>query len=138
MHLFRVAIALALMSTPASVFAQEQTEPTANPQTPILNSAVAAVHTLINEERARPLKTQKTERDTLANGVLIGAVIGGAAMGVFATVLCNALHEEGNPPCWRGVLAISAVGAGIGAAAGAGIDAALYRRRPLFSVKTRF
>src|SRR5687767_15037982 len=135
MHLIRLAITVALLSLPASAFAQVQA-PAPDPETPMLNAAVAAVRTVvIDEERARLFQPQSTERDSLANGVLIGAIIGGAAMGVFATVLCNALHEEGNPPCWRGVLTISAVGAGIGAAAGAGIDAALSRQRPLFSVK---
>ena len=137
MHLIQLAITLALISVPVSAFAQVKGS-VPDPETPIMNAAVAAVHNIVrgDEERARLLQTQ--DRDTLANGVLIGAIIGGAAMGVFATILCNALHEEGNPPCWRGVLAISAVGAGIGAAAGAGIDAALYRQRPLFSVKMRF
>jgi hypothetical protein len=61
--------------------------------------------------------------DSVKNGAVIGAVLGGLALGGFATLLCNALHEEGNPPCWKGVLTIGALGAGIGAAAGAGIDA---------------
>lgn len=138
MHLIRLAITLALISVPASTFGQVQaTAP--DPETPLLNAAVTAVRTIASdEERARLFQTQRAERDTLANGVLIGAILGAAAMGVFATVLCSALHEEGNPPCWRGVLAISAVGAGIGAAAGAGIDAMLYRQRPILSVKMRF
>jgi hypothetical protein len=62
-------------------------------------------------------------RDSLANGAVIGAVVGGVTLGVIGGVICNLLHEEGNPPCWRGTLAIGAVGAGIGAAAGVGIDA---------------
>ena len=62
-------------------------------------------------------------RDSLANGAVIGAVVGGATLGVIGGVICTLLHEEGNPPCWRGTLAIGAIGAGIGAAAGVGIDA---------------
>jgi MFS family permease len=62
-------------------------------------------------------------RDSLLNGAAIGAVAGGVALGVVGGVICTVLHEEGNPPCWRGTLAIGAIGAGIGAAAGAGIDA---------------
>ena len=62
-------------------------------------------------------------RDSLVNGAVIGAVTGGVALGVIGGVICTLLHEEGNPPCWRGTLAIGAVGAGIGAAAGVGIDA---------------
>jgi hypothetical protein len=65
--------------------------------------------------------------DSVRNGAVIGAVLGGLALGGFAGFLCNALHEEGNPPCWKGVLTIAAVGAGIGAAAGAGIDALMSR-----------
>jgi hypothetical protein len=69
--------------------------------------------------------------DSLKNGIIIGAVIGGAAMGVFVTALCNALHEPGDPPCWQSTLTAGALGAGIGAAAGAGIDALAARQTPL-------
>jgi hypothetical protein len=70
-------------------------------------------------------------RDSVKNGAIIGAVIGGAGMGIFTTYLCNALQEPGDPSCWRGVLTISALFAGIGAAAGAGIDALIARQTPL-------
>ena len=62
-------------------------------------------------------------RDSLVNGAVIGAVVGGVTLGVIGGVICTLLHEEGNPPCWRGTLAVGAIGAGIGAAAGVGIDA---------------
>jgi hypothetical protein len=69
--------------------------------------------------------------DSLKNGIIIGAVIGGAAMGIFVTALCNALHEPGDPPCWQSTLTAGALGAGIGAAAGAGVDALVARQTPL-------
>ena len=72
---------------------------------------------------------QSSSRDSIKNGAIIGAVIGGIAMGAFTTYLCHALKEEGDPSCWRGVLTISALGAGAGAAAGAGLDA-LFARTP--------
>src|SRR5687768_7583346 len=34
--------------------------------------------------------------DSVRNGAVLGAVLGGIALGGFATFLCNALHEEGN------------------------------------------
>lgn len=69
-------------------------------------------------------------RDSLRNGTLIGAIIGGATLAVMTTYLCVNVGEEGDPPCWQGVLVVSAVGAGIGAAAGAGIDAMLSQSSP--------
>lgn len=62
-------------------------------------------------------------RDSVKDGLIIGAVAGGVAAGLFGTVLCHALKEPGDPSCVPGVLTIGALGAGIGAAAGAGIDA---------------
>lgn len=64
-----------------------------------------------------------TGHDSLKNGTITGAVIGGLATAVFVGTLCKALQEPSDPSCWPGVLRISALGAGIGAAAGAGIDA---------------
>jgi hypothetical protein len=59
--------------------------------------------------------------------MVLGAVVGGAALGGFGAFICNVLKEPGDPSCWGGVLAIGAIGAGIGAGAGAGIDALLAR-----------
>ena len=61
--------------------------------------------------------------DSLKNGALIGAVIGGVALGGFVSWLCNMLQEPSDPSCLGGSLLYAGVGAGIGAAAGAGIDA---------------
>ena len=78
------------------------------------------------------------QRDSVKNGAIIGAVIGGAGMAIFTTYLCNALKEPGDPSCWRGVLTISALFAGIGAAAGAGVDALVARQTPLPLIRVRF
>jgi hypothetical protein len=40
----------------------------------------------------------------------------------FAVCLCEAVGAEGDPPYWRGTLAVRAIGAGVGAAANVGID----------------
>jgi hypothetical protein len=77
-------------------------------------------------------------RDSVKNGVITGAVIGGVAAALFGIYICNAVGEEGDPPCWRGVLAIGAIGAGVGAAAGAAIDAARSQAAPVLIFKRRF
>src|SRR5687768_17545001 len=61
--------------------------------------------------------------DSVKNGALIGAVIGGIAFGGFVSWLCNMLQEPSDPSCVGPSLLYTGVGAGIGAAAGAGIDA---------------
>jgi hypothetical protein len=76
---------------------------------------------------ATTVQNQQPRRDSLKNGAIIGAVVGALALALPGGFICHALHEEGNPPCWRGTLMVGAIGAGIGAAAGAGIDAALSR-----------
>jgi hypothetical protein len=68
-------------------------------------------------------------RDSLKNGAIIGAVIGGVVMGAGGSWVCHMLREPGDPPCWKSVLPVAAIFAGIGAAAGAGIDA-LAARQP--------
>jgi hypothetical protein len=77
-------------------------------------------------------------RDSLKNGAVIGAVLGGLGAALFGTYLCHAVGEEGDPPCWRGILVIGALGAGAGAAAGAGVDAMLFRSGPRLVVRVRF
>ena len=76
-----------------------------------------------------PAPAMQSSRDSLKNGAIIGAVIGGVAMGAAGTWVCSMLREPGDPPCWKSVLPVAAIFAGIGAAAGAGIDA-LASRRP--------
>jgi hypothetical protein len=110
--LFAVLAVLSLLAAPAAA----QTPPADAPRTGILREAIAAAG-------AAQAPAASPRRDSVLNGAVIGAVAGGAALAVIGGVICNLLHEEGNPPCWRGTLAVGAVGAGIGAAAGAGIDA---------------
>jgi NhaP-type Na+/H+ or K+/H+ antiporter len=93
---------------------------------------------LLDESRLTTAAAARQSRDSVANGALIGAVIGGVALGLFGGIVCTALREEGNPPCWRGVLVIGAIGAGIGAAAGAGIDALRSPTQPAVRVRLRF
>jgi hypothetical protein len=78
---------------------------------------------------AHPPVMQSSSRDSLMNGTLIGGAIGAVAMGAFAGWLCHMLQEPGEPTCWRSVPIGGLYGAGIGAAAGAGIDA-LFVRQP--------
>jgi hypothetical protein len=68
------------------------------------------------------------KRDSLKNGAIIGAVVGGIAAAAFGSYICVMLAEEGDPPCLPDVLRIAAFGAGIGAAAGVGVDAMISPR----------
>jgi hypothetical protein len=79
----------------------------------------------------------REDRDSLKNGALIGAIIGGIAMGGFVGWLCNALQEPGNPSCLGGTLIWTGIGAGAGAAAGAGIDALFMRSAQVPAVQSR-
>ena len=70
----------------------------------------------------------RDHRDSILNGTLIGAAIGGAVMGGFVTFLCNALQEPSDPSCLGSALMATGIGAGAGAAAGAGVDAMLTKQ----------
>jgi hypothetical protein len=62
------------------------------------------------------------QRDSLKNGALVGAVVGALAMGTGVGLLCKALQEPTDPSCW-GSVGVALYGAGIGVAAGVGLDA---------------
>ena len=64
----------------------------------------------------------------MKNGALIGAIIGGIALGGFVGWLCNMLQEPSDPSCLPASLLYTGVGVGIGAAAGAGVDALFVRQ----------
>ena len=68
-------------------------------------------------------------RDSLLNGTLIGALIGG---GISAWIGVT-LDRDCNGPCgnWGAITRFTAVGAGVGALAGMGIDALLRSRREI-------
>ena len=74
--------------------------------------------------RAQPMP-RGSSRDTLKNGVLIGAVAGAVALGAFGAFFCN-LYQEGQS-CWPDTLRLAAIGAAIGTGAGLAVDAALIR-----------
>ena len=109
--------------TSCVILASTASAQTVAPERPITVAAHAAVAKL-----AQAPPTVNSGRDSIKDGTIIGAVAGGVAMGLFGGLLCNALQEPGDPACWRGVLVIGAMGAGIGAAAGAGIDALISER----------
>ena len=76
-----------------------------------------------------PLSSLTAPRgDSLKNGALVGAIVVGASAFTFGMWLCNNISEEGDPPCWKGSAVLGAAGAGVGALARAGIDAAFTRR----------
>lgn len=93
----------------------------------------------ITEPLTRTAQPGNGSRDSLTNGVVIGAVIGAVTAGVFGAVVCNALKEPGDPSCATGVLRIAAFGAAIGAGGGLAVDAALSRQSGVrVAVRVRF
>jgi hypothetical protein len=119
MRLCCIVVLIAASATP--VLGQETRAGAPPPKLIISDRAIAMA--LADHPPAPAMQS----RDSLKNGAIIGAVIGGVAMGAFGAALCHALKEPGDPSCWRGVLTIGALGAGIGAAGGAGIDALISR-----------
>ena len=114
MRICAYLVALTVVASPIPVAAQQN---------------VAGAPKLIISERAiadalaaeQPVMRER--RDSITNGALIGAVIGGIALGGFVSWICNQLQEPSDPSCVGPSLLYAGVGAGIGAAAGAGIDA---------------
>ena len=108
-----VVVAFCLVLSPIGVSAQH----TSN-KTRLIISERAVAAALAAEQPA-----MGERRDSVKNGALIGAVIGGIALGGFVGWLCNMLQEPSDPSCLYPSLLYTGVGAGVGAAAGAGIDA---------------
>jgi hypothetical protein len=123
-----ICTATLIVSFASPAFAQERHAGEPPPRLIISERAVA-----MGIAATPPATIQQSSRDSLKNGTIIGAVIGGVAMGTFFTYLCHALKEEGDPPCWKGVLTTTALGAGAGAAAGAGLDALFARQHSAWS-----
>ena len=68
--------------------------------------------------------------DSLRNGAITGAVIGGVALGGFVGYLCYMLDEtEGHGDCVKAALLWGGIGAAGGAALGVGVDALFDRPR---------
>ena len=109
-----------LAFSPIAASAQHNSSTPAPPRLIISEEAVT-------DALAAEQPSMREDRDSLKNGALIGAIIGGIAMGGFVGWLCNALQEPSDPSCLPPALLYTGVGAGIGAAAGLGIDALFMR-----------
>ena len=83
-------------------------------------------------------KQRTVSGDSLRNGAIIGTVIGAAAFGAFAAVLCNAYQQEGDPSCLPDTLRFGAIGGAIGGGAGLVIDAARNQRGVTVRFAVRF
>jgi hypothetical protein len=109
-----------LVFSPLAASAQHHSATVAPPRLIISEEAVA-------DALAAEQPSMREDRDSLKNGALLGAIIGGLALGGFVGWLCNMLQEPSDPSCVPPSLLYTGVGAGIGAAAGAGIDALFLR-----------
>jgi hypothetical protein len=105
--------------------ATAQTEPRPFQPAKLVISERAIAMALDRHPPAPPMQS----RDSIKNGAIIGAVIGAVVMGAGVGWLCNELKEPGEPSCWRSVATAGALGAGVGAAGGAGLDALFLRDR---------
>ena len=119
------SVALALLLAPLPVAAQQHTASTDSRRLIISEKAVA-------DALAAEQPSSRSQRDSVKNGTIIGAVFGAAIMGVGVTLLCNALKEPGDPSCWKSSGLAIAIGAGAGALGGAGIDALMMREPERF------
>jgi hypothetical protein len=115
-----VIVAFCLLVSPLSASGQHNSS-SAPPRLIISEKAVADVLAAEQPRISEP-------RDSVKNGAAIGAIIGGIALGGFVSWLCNALQEPSDPSCLGPSLLYVGVGAGIGAAAGAGIDALMLQQ----------
>lgn len=75
-----------------------------------------------------------SSRDPLKNGAIIGALVGAATVGLLATIGCGLGHVAGLTPtdeshCGGAAFAGAALGGGLGALLGVGLDA-LFERTP--------
>jgi hypothetical protein len=121
MRICPVVLAFCLGLAPVPVLAQQNATHTAEPPRLIISEKAVA------DALAAEQPSIRDDRDSLKNGALIGAIVGGAALGGFVGWLCNMLQEPSDPSCLPPSLLYTGVGAGIGAAAGVGIDALFMR-----------
>src|SRR5688500_7130447 len=54
----------------------------------------------------------QSSRDSVKNGAIIGAVIGFVSLAAPGAWICHMLKEPGDPPCWKGIVTVGAIGAG--------------------------
>ena len=116
-----LALVAALTGVPAHTSVKYQ-----DPR-PISAAATAATFTDATARTSPP----PASRDSLKNGALIGAIAGGVTVGLLATVGCGmgGLMSAREPSCGGATVAGAAVGAGLGALIGVGIDA-MFERSP--------
>jgi hypothetical protein len=113
-------IVVLFVASSAPALAQAPATPSTQPQLIISDRAMA-----IGLEKVPP--AVQSSRDSVKNGAIIGAVVGFVSLAAPGMWICHMLKEPGDPPCWKGAVTVGAIGAGIGAAAGAGIDALASR-----------
>ena len=102
-------------------------------------SDLRLVSSVLNRSGSRGQAQPVRQKDSVANGAVIGAVAGGLALGVLGGVICKVQQEEGGGSCVPDFLRIGVIGAGIGAGIGLGIDAALTRGPGVtVAIKARF
>jgi hypothetical protein len=124
-YLTAAALSLLLPITATDVFAQSS-----RAVSPLHPANVIAANT----RSADPGRESFQRSDSLKNGAIAGAIVGGAAMGAFMTVLIrNVGCVAEKTPCGREIAIASlmtAGAAGAGALIGAGIDAAVHDQTP--------
>jgi hypothetical protein len=102
-------------------------------------SDVRLVSSVLHDSTSRRQSQPAQRKDSLANGAVIGAVVGALGLGAVGGVICKVQQEEGGGSCVPDFLRIGAIGAGIGAGLGIGIDAALARSPGItVAIKARF
>jgi hypothetical protein len=120
----RYLLSIALVLVPLAVEAQE------SPLVPQPSKLIISDRAIAAGIAATPPAQVNQRRDSVANGALIGAIVGAAIMGGYVTFLCNALQEPSDPSCLGSSLLAIGLGAGAGALGGAGVDALLMRKVP--------
>src|SRR5688572_24518687 len=123
MRICTVIVMLSVVFSPIAASAQHHITSAAPPRLIISEKAVA-------DALAMEQPVMRERRDSVKNGAVIGAIIGAIALGGFVGWLCNTLQEPSDPSCVPGTLLYTGIGAGIGAAGGAGIDALFMRSAP--------
>jgi hypothetical protein len=114
----RLVVVLLLIAVPASAERGATDEPRAK-----LIISDRAVSQAMDRTPATAATQTQGQRDSLKNGAIIGAIVGAAVMGTGVGMLCKALQEPTDPSCWGSAGIGALYGAGIGVAAGVGLDA---------------